>query len=68
VSWGFLPAAAQIGLETIVLTDQPEAHHQAYAAARGGTGPWAADPAQVVGCDVRDPRELMPQKPKREYI
>ena len=68
---GFLPAAARLGLEVVLLTDQPEEHERAQArqlprpgcpragaerdAEPAGDGP----PARFVGCDVRDARELI---------
>ena len=68
---GFLPAAARLGLEVVLLTDQPEEHERAQArqlprpgcprpgaerdAEPAGDGP----PARLVGCDVRDARELI---------
>jgi biotin carboxylase len=45
VRHGFLPAAARLGLDVVLLTDQPEAHQ---------TGP-----VQVMGCDVRDADALI---------
>jgi hypothetical protein len=38
---GFLPAAARLGLEVLVLTDQPMAHEHAVAEARGSLRPGA---------------------------
>ncbi len=35
VIYGFLPAAARLGLDVLLLTDQPEAHERAIARARG---------------------------------
>jgi biotin carboxylase len=68
---GFLPAAARLGLEVVLLTDQPEEHERAQArqlprpgcprpgaerdAEPAGDGP----PARFAGCDVRDARELI---------
>jgi biotin carboxylase len=69
VIFGFLPAAARLGLEVVLLTDQPEAHERARALARTlprpgclppppGTG--AADaPVRLLGCDVWDFRALI---------
>jgi biotin carboxylase len=67
VVYGFLPAARRLGLELTVLTDQPEAHERAIAAARGGRRPGAiAAPAEigqpaVAGCDPWDVRALIPR-------
>lgn len=55
VTYGFLPAAARLGLDVTVLTDQPGAHREALTAA-ADTG---AGPAQVTGCDVWDFRALI---------
>ncbi|MDI2127198.1 ATP-grasp domain-containing protein [Yinghuangia seranimata] len=52
VTEGFLPAAAELGLEVTVFTDRPEAHKDAYAASD-------AAPARIVACDVRDFRALV---------
>jgi biotin carboxylase len=49
---GFLPAAARLGLDTILLTDQPAAHQAAYAA-------HSAPPGEIIQCDVRDHRALI---------
>ncbi|MEC4020978.1 ATP-grasp domain-containing protein [Streptomyces sp. H27-D2] len=46
VTEGFLPAAARLGLDVTLLTDQPEAHHKAY----GSAGPRP----EILECDVRD--------------
>ena len=61
---GFLPAAARLGLDVILLTDQPEAHERARADAQrlprpgrvAGAGWRQADktPARIVECDVWD--------------
>jgi biotin carboxylase len=69
---GFLPAAARLGLEVVLLTDQPEAHEQARARARllprpGCPRPGAerhegdtdGPPVRLLGCDVWDARELI---------
>ncbi|MBO1268818.1 ATP-grasp domain-containing protein [Arthrobacter cavernae] len=48
VTRGFLPAAAQLGLDVVVLTDEPEAHRAAYADV-------PFPPAAVEHADVRDP-------------
>ena len=52
VTDGFLPAAARLGLETVVLTDQPLAHKAVYARV-------AHPPAEVIGADVHDACELI---------
>ncbi len=49
VSYGLLPAAARLGIDVVVLTDEPHAHQES-----GG-----GQPARVVGCDVHDVRELI---------
>jgi hypothetical protein len=85
---GFLPAAARLGLEVVLLTDQPEEHERARARTRlrprpgcprpatepgerapaeGGHtetghtegGPGGDAPVRVIGCDVREARELI---------
>ena len=71
---GFLPAAARLGLEVVLLTDQPEEHERALARSRrlprpGCPRPQAgpsqgarhADgpPVRFLGCDVWDARELI---------
>jgi biotin carboxylase len=70
---GFLPAAARLGLEVVLLTDQPEEHERARARSRqlarqGCPRPRAepgaehvgdGPPARFLGCDVRDARELI---------
>jgi biotin carboxylase len=67
VVYGFLPAAARMGLDLTVVTDQPEAHERAVAAARGARRPGAAgtqaDPGQpaVIGADPWDVRALSPR-------
>lgn len=45
VTEGFLPAARRLGLDVVVLTDQPEIHRAAYGDAEG---------VEVLACDVRD--------------
>lgn len=47
VTLGFLPAAARLGLDLVLLTDDPDAHRAAYAHARHR-------PAAVEYADVRD--------------
>jgi hypothetical protein len=39
VTYGLLPAAARLGLEVVLLTDQPDGHAGALARARPGQGP-----------------------------
>lgn len=70
VIFGFLPAAARMGLDVVVLTDQPERHQRACADAssqprpgcpprnRAGTTPATT---QFAGCDVHDFRALIAQ-------
>ncbi|MER5733507.1 ATP-grasp domain-containing protein [Streptomyces sp. NPDC002138] len=48
VTEGFLPAAARLGLDVTVLTDQPERHRGRYAAG-----------VEVLECDVRDFRAVI---------
>lgn len=50
VTEGFLPAAARLGLEVVLLTDQPEAHRDRY-------GP--PGDVEVLACDVRDFRAVI---------
>ncbi|WP_436776716.1 ATP-grasp domain-containing protein [Yinghuangia sp. YIM S09857] len=52
VTAGFLPAAAELGLEVTVFTDRAEPHKAAYAGSD-------AAPARIVECDVRDFRALI---------
>ncbi|WLW49919.1 ATP-grasp domain-containing protein [Streptomyces sp. SX92] len=47
VTEGFLPAAARLGLDVTVLTDQPDAHRAAYP------------DAEILECDVRDFRAVI---------
>ncbi|GGW36599.1 ATP-grasp domain-containing protein [Streptomyces xantholiticus] len=47
VTEGFLPAAARLGLDVTVLTDQPDAHHRT-----------SAD-IEILECDVRDFRAVI---------
>ena len=71
---GFLPAAARLGLEVVLLTDQPQEHERAQARSRqlprpgcprpqAGHSEAAGDPdgppARFLGCDVWDARELI---------
>ena len=48
VTHGFLPAAARLGLDVTLLTDQPDVHTQAYAGR-------SSAPRTILECDVRDP-------------
>ena len=69
VIFGFLPAAAGLGLEVILLTDQPEEHKQAHARSllrpRPGCAPHDegrrpdAAPVRIRECDVWDVRQLI---------
>ncbi|MFH8408371.1 acetyl-CoA carboxylase biotin carboxylase subunit family protein [Streptomyces sp. NPDC018019] len=66
VTEGFLPAAARLGLAVALLTDQPDAHREAYgryARERGGDGPpgGGALPGRldIVPCDVPDFRAVI---------
>jgi len=69
VIYGFLPAAARLGLDVVLFTDRPEEHERARAGARRlprpgclpADGEHGADPApvRVVGCDVWDTTELI---------
>jgi biotin carboxylase len=67
---GFLPAAARLGLEVTLLTDQPEAHERAREQSRRLPRPGCPRPgepgrdgdtlpARIIGCDVWDARELI---------
>ncbi|MEU6253730.1 ATP-grasp domain-containing protein [Streptomyces sp. NPDC047043] len=47
VTEGFLPAAARLGLDVTVLTDQPDAHRRTYP------------DLEVLACDVRDHRAVV---------
>ncbi|WP_280723914.1 ATP-grasp domain-containing protein [Kitasatospora sp. MAA4] len=51
VTQGFLPAAAQLGLDVTVLTDHAEAHQRAYAQ--------LPSPPEVLACEVQDFREVI---------
>lgn len=51
VTHGFLPAAARLGAQVLLLTDQPDAHRRAYA-------DHPHPPAVVLGAEVGDAREL----------
>jgi biotin carboxylase len=66
VTYGFLPAAARLGLDVTVLTDRPGAHARTYAQARSGparpfpgedTSPFPA--LRIEPCDVWDFRTLI---------
>ena len=71
VIYGFLPAAARLGLEVVLFTDQPEAHEQALAKSRqlprpgcprvmtGHDGDGDGLAIRFQGCDVWDVRELI---------
>ncbi|HEX3790414.1 MAG TPA: hypothetical protein VHW44_21290 [Pseudonocardiaceae bacterium] len=52
VTHGFLPAAGALGLDVVLLTDQPDRHAAAY---RGH----AAPPREIIGCEVGDFREIV---------
>ena len=52
VTHGFLPAAARLGADVTVLTDDPAAHRRAYAGL-------ACAPVAVLGAEVDDARELI---------
>jgi biotin carboxylase len=59
VTFGFLPAAARLGLDVVLLTDQPDEHARALAA-----GPSRLDSQAkpwIVACDVRDASALIGQ-------
>lgn len=51
VTHGLLPAAARLGLQTVLLTDQPDAHHAAYLN-------HPHPPVAVERADVRDAGEV----------
>lgn len=64
VTHGFLPAAARLGLDVTVLTDQPAAHGRAYADRGGHVPTLAGQPGQysppwIEHCDVWDHRALI---------
>ncbi|OKH98623.1 siderophore biosynthesis protein [Streptomyces sp. CB02923] len=68
VTEGFLPAAARLGLAVTLLTDQPDAHREAYerqrryARERRGDGPPAEAPpgeVEILPCDVQDVRAVI---------
>ncbi|NUU25106.1 MAG: siderophore biosynthesis protein [Streptomycetaceae bacterium] len=52
VTEGFLPAAAELGLDVTLFTDRADAHATTYANS-------PAPPARTVACDVRDFRALI---------
>jgi biotin carboxylase len=66
---GFLPAAARLGLDMVLLTDQPAEHERARAGARRRPRPGClprdedhcadAAPVRIVDCDVWDARQLI---------
>jgi biotin carboxylase len=61
VTYGFLPAAARVGLEVFLLTDQPDGHAGMLARTRtdyGGRTDYGVQ-AQITGCDVHDARALI---------
>jgi biotin carboxylase len=69
VIYGFLPAAARLGLDVVILTDQPAAHERAWADSRLLPRPGCLPPdggrpadtalAPILECDVWDARELI---------
>jgi biotin carboxylase len=65
VTYGFLPAAARLGLDVTVLTDQPEAHEREYAGRTAWTpfpgAPGREDypPPRIERCDVFQAQELI---------
>jgi biotin carboxylase len=67
VVYGFLPAAARMGLDLTIVTDQPEAHQRAITAARDARRPGAigvqVDPGQpaIIGANPWDVRALIPR-------
>ena len=60
VTYGLLPAAARLGLEVFLLTDQPDGHAGALARARADQGradrgaAGQGEQPRIVGCDVYD--------------
>jgi hypothetical protein len=74
VIFGFLPAAARLGLDVVLLTDKPDEHEQARARSRlrprpgcapddawrpGGAAHAPGVPVRIVKCDVWDARQLI---------
>ena len=59
---GFLPAAARLGLEVLVLTDQPVAHEHAIDQARGSLRPGAL-PGTIPGGAAPVPPSAAPATP-----
>jgi hypothetical protein len=69
VTFGFLPAAARLGLDVVLLTDQPTEHEQVLAKSRllprpgcvppDAERPSAIGPVRIVDCDVWDARRLV---------
>ncbi|MGI8330849.1 siderophore biosynthesis protein [Actinomadura scrupuli] len=59
VTRGFLPAAARLGLEVVVLTDRPSDHERAYGSGRAPEGAAGLGHVQVTGCAVTDFREII---------
>ncbi|GAA0417818.1 carboxylate--amine ligase [Streptomyces luteireticuli] len=55
---GYLPAAARLGLDVMLLTDAPDAHRRAYERCGGNAGnAWPR--IDIVPCEVRDFREVI---------
>jgi hypothetical protein len=69
VTYGLLPAAARLGLEVFLLTDQPDGHAGALARARPDLGR-AGQGVQprIVGCDVHDARALVGWGVRLEHL
>jgi len=65
VTYGFLPAAARLGLDVFLLTDQPDAHAGVLARARmrpdpvGETHQAHGGQPRIIECDVHDARALI---------
>jgi biotin carboxylase len=55
VTEGFLPAAGRLGLDVVVLTDQPEAHRDKYSTDKYGVN----GNIEILACDVRDFRAVI---------
>ena len=58
VTYGLLPAAARLGLEVFLLTDQPDGHAGALARAGQRAAGRGVQP-RIVGCDVYDTGALV---------